>query len=81
MRPRRRPRLATRRGTDAYRQGDLCGVYAVVNVVGALCPELDEDNARSLFRKLVRALASNVDKPMGAACFGVDGQPRPSSAR
>jgi hypothetical protein len=64
-----------RRSSDPYHQGDLdglCGLYSVVNAVSALCPELDEDGARSLFRVLLRSLGSYVPKPMGVVCFGMD---------
>lgn len=44
----------------------------MINVVSALCPELDEAHARSLFRRFARALASNVEKPLGTVCFGMD---------
>jgi hypothetical protein len=36
----------------------LCGVYAIVNAVRHLCPELDEDEARALFARLLRKIGS-----------------------
>ena len=38
-----------------YRQGDLdglCGIYAIINAVSFLCPEMDRETARDLFRVL-----------------------------
>jgi len=43
-----------------YRQGDLdglCGVYAVVNAVHLLCPEVDDELSDRLFRKLMKGIA------------------------
>jgi len=51
----------------AYRQGELdslCGVYAIINALSAVCPELDGDFAAILFRKLIGALSQNVERPM-----------------
>jgi hypothetical protein len=49
------------------RQGELdalCGIYAIVNGLRLLCPEVHEDGARHLFRELYGAaenFASRVD--------------------
>ncbi len=57
MRPRRlRP----------YRQGrldGLCGVYAIINALRALCPELGEQAAWELFRHLLRSLGDLLERP------------------
>lgn len=42
-----------------FRQGSLdalCGIYAIVNAIGCLCPELKPDGARALFARLIRML-------------------------
>ncbi|MEH6717684.1 MAG: hypothetical protein V7704_02285 [Aurantimonas endophytica] len=47
-------------------QGDLdglCGVYAVINAVRVLCPEVDMSVARALFQELIEAL---YDEPVDA---------------
>lgn len=59
---------------EPYRQGELdslCGIYAIINAMSALCPEMDEDAARILFRKLVAALKNDVDQPVGTICNGM----------
>jgi hypothetical protein len=42
-----------------FQQGSLdalCGIYAIVNAISFLCPELDGDDCRALFARLVRKL-------------------------
>ena len=48
-----------RRARRPYQQGDLdglCGVYAIVNALRSLCPELDDAGATLLFDHLIQAL-------------------------
>lgn len=64
-----------RRGPDPYRQGDLdslCGIYAIINVMSALCPALDDHRATALFEKLVRSLSSFVEEPIEVLYLGID---------
>lgn len=59
---------------EPYRQGQLdslCGIYAIINALFALCPEMDEHLAQALFRKLLRSLESHTEKPVGALYDGL----------
>lgn len=49
-----------RRRSVPLRQGDLdglCGVYAIINALRHLCPELSAARSQALFRMLVRSIA------------------------
>src|SRR4051794_30494117 len=62
---------------DPYCQGDLdslCGVYAIINALSALCPELDEDIAGVLFGHLTRHMEGVVKRPMPALAYGISGE-------
>ena len=57
--PRSRVRVKRRRRVP-LRQGDLdglCGVYAIINALRHLCPELSPARSQALFRMLVRSIA------------------------
>jgi hypothetical protein len=65
---------AVRLGIEPYRQGELdslCGIYAVINALYALCPEMDEHLAEMLFRKLVTSLGKHVERPVGTLYDGL----------
>ena len=60
---------------DPYCQGDLdglCGLYAIVNSLSALCPEIDEDIASGLFGHLARHIqVQRLKEPMPIIAYGV----------
>src|SRR4051812_46516228 len=59
---------------DPYCQGDLdslCGVYAIINALSALCPELNEDIAEVLFTHLVRQMDKVLPGPMPPLSYGI----------
>lgn len=50
-----------------FRQGSLdalCGVYAIVNAVSYLCPDLVDDDARALFARLLRKIGRGRRKAL-----------------
>lgn len=52
---------------EPYCQGDLdglCGLYAIINALCALCPEIDEELATTLFRHLARHMEGRLKEPM-----------------
>lgn len=76
---RRSKRPAKRRAsqTAPYHQGrldGLCGVYAVINAVAALCPELTDDQAIDLFKVLIKTLGRSQDRPLATIYRGLDRQ-------
>ena len=60
---------------DPYCQGDLdglCGLYAIVNALCALCPEIDEDMAFGLFGHLARHIQmQRIKEPLPIIAYGV----------
>ena len=65
---------AVRLGIEPFRQGELdslCGIYAIINALYALCPEMDGELAEALFRKLVGALSQHVERPIGTLYDGL----------
>jgi len=63
-------------GSKIYKQGDcdgLCGIYAIVNALSALCPEIDKTHAKALFRALVASLAAHRKAPLSVVCDGMHG--------
>ena len=51
-----------KRRVEPYSQGDLdylCAIYAIINAVRALCPEITESTSTSLFKRLVRSLGTH----------------------
>lgn len=59
---------------DPYCQGDLdslCGLYAIINALCALCPEIDEEIATAIFRHLVRHGSEELDQLLPAASHGI----------
>ncbi len=70
-----KPKVERTKPPRRYQQGDLdslCGIYAVVNAIVALCPEADEKAAMRLFRKLVRSLSGEVKRAIGTVYDGLD---------
>jgi hypothetical protein len=56
-----------------YLQGELdalCGIYAIINALRALCREIDQRMARALFARLARRLAT---RHPGSVAHGMDG--------
>ena len=50
---------------DPYCQGDLdglCGLYAIINALCALCPEIDEDIALGMFGHLARHMQGAAER-------------------
>jgi hypothetical protein len=60
---------------DPYCQGDLdglCGLYAIVNALSTLCPEIDEDIASGLFGHLARHIqVQRLKEPMPIIAYGI----------
>ena len=60
---------------DPYCQGDLdglCGLYAIINALCALCPEIDEDIASGLFGHLARHIQlQRLKEPMPIIAYGI----------
>lgn len=63
-------------GSKIYKQGDcdgLCGIYAIVNALSALCPEIDKTHAKALFGTLIAGLAAHRKAPLSVVCDGMHG--------
>jgi len=60
---------------DPYCQGDLdglCGLYAIINALCSLCPEIDEDIASGLFGHLARHIQlQRLKEPTPIIAYGV----------
>ena len=59
---------------EPYCQGDLdglCGLYAIINALCALCPEIDEELATTLFRHLARHMEGRLKEPMPVIAYGI----------
>ncbi len=57
-----------------FRQGSLdalCGIYAIVNAIGCLCPELKPDGSRALFARLIRMLRHVRRKAVKTVWYGL----------
>ena len=57
-----------------YRQGDLdglCGIYAVINALRALCPELTGKLSARLFKRLVKCLRGRLREPLDVIAGGM----------
>ena len=64
-----------RRGLRPFHQGELdglCGVYAVINAVRALCPELTADDAAWIFGSLISVLAKAGTDAVEATTYGIE---------
>lgn len=75
IRRRKKPAISADASVCPLRQGELdglCGVYAVINAVRLLCPEIDQAIAADLFRTLIRALPKRGGRLMDAIAFGLD---------
>ena len=60
--------------TRGESQGDfdgLCGVYAIINALCVLCPEIDDEIAEVLFGHIVRAMGQEVEQPLPALAYGI----------
>jgi hypothetical protein len=65
----------SRRSVRPLRQGELdglCGVYAVINALRLLCPEMDQADGAALFRILIRALARRRIRLTDAVALGLE---------
>ncbi len=52
---------------EPFYQGELdglCGVYAIINAVRLLCPELDEQTTKKLFKRLLATLHKREANPV-----------------
>jgi hypothetical protein len=60
---------------DPYCQGDLdglCGLYAIINALCSLCPEIDEDIASGLFGHLARHIqGQRIKELMPIIAYGI----------
>lgn len=59
---------------DPHYQGSLdglCGLYAVINAVVPLCPELTENRCKDLFAALMAALCKRRRDPVAMVCAGL----------
>jgi hypothetical protein len=59
---------------DPYCQGDLdglCGLYAIINALCALSPEIDEDIALGMFSHLARHMQGRLKEPMPVIAYGI----------
>jgi hypothetical protein len=64
-----------KRRIKPYAQGDLdaaCGLYAIVNAVRALCPELTSETSAKLFRLLIRSLRKHASDALSTFVAGMD---------
>ncbi len=72
-----RSKLAnSRRGSARHpcRQGDLdglCGVYAVINALRVVCPELTHKVTTQLFKRLVKCLRGRAREPLNVIVEGM----------
>lgn len=58
-----------------FRQGDLdslCGLYSVLNATRLLCPELDYEGSRSLFRQLAERLTAKKVTAFETVAWGIE---------
>lgn len=58
-----------------FRQGDLdslCGLYSVLNATRLLCPELDYEGSRSLFRQLAETLTAKRVTAFETVAWGIE---------
>ena len=63
-----------KRNVEPFRQGELdslCGLYAVLNALNALCAEVDNDVGEALFGVMVQALSQAADRPLAALSCGM----------
>src|SRR4051812_31529052 len=59
---------------EPYCQGDLdglCGLYAIINALSALCPEIDKDIALGMFGHLARHMQGRLKEPMPVIAYGI----------
>jgi hypothetical protein len=64
------------RQINPFRQGDadnLCGIYAIINVCYALCPQMNGKEAERLFSKLVKEIGRKRSDPLQIVWRGIDG--------
>ena len=57
-------------------QGDLdglCGIYAIINAMRALCPELTDDISMRLFRAMMKFLANHSEEGFPLTFRGTEG--------
>ena len=63
-----------KREIEPFRQGELdslCGIYAVLNALTALCPDFDGELGAVIFRKMVKVLGTTADRPLAALHVGM----------
>ena len=68
-------RPSQKRRVEAYAQGDLdylCAIYAIINALRALCPEITDDVSTQLFRKLIRSLEKHTKQVLFPLILGTD---------
>ena len=57
-------------------QGDLdglCGIYAIINAMRALCPELTDEISMRLFRIIMKSLAKHSEEGLPLTFLGIEG--------
>jgi hypothetical protein len=62
-----------KRRVKPYAQGDLdamCGIYAIINALRAICREMTEEFSRRLFRRLVSRLNRHATHALFVIIFG-----------
>jgi hypothetical protein len=72
--PAPRRRIGARAALKPWRQGHfdgLCGLYAIVNAVRAVCPDLNATRCEALFKHLSRALHHDAKRPRNLITGGI----------
>jgi hypothetical protein len=65
-------RAPARRPLQQGELDGLCGLYAVINAVRLLCPEIDDEVSAELFRRLVKRLEKRGVRPLHALAWGME---------
>lgn len=66
--------ISTPEAVEPAYQGEfdgLCGVYAIINAIRLLCPELDEATTKQLFKRLLATLHKREDDPVAPVWRGM----------
>jgi hypothetical protein len=72
--PAPRRRIGARAALKPWRQGHfdgLCGLYAIVNAMRAVCPDLNATRCEALFKHLSRALHHDAKRPRNLITDGI----------
>lgn len=66
--------ISTPEAVEPAYQGEydgLCGVYAIINAIRLICPELDEATTKQLFKRLLATLHKREDDPVAPVWRGM----------